>query len=85
MARLVSSPKPAAAPAATSVVTPLSAGAAAPSTVSPAFSTTPDAATPAEQNLLRRATGRAGTVLTGWRGILGPGSLAPARKKLLGE
>ncbi len=39
----------------------------------------------AERSLLRRSTGRAGTVLTSWRGLLAPGALAPRRKSLLGE
>ncbi|QJE74554.1 hypothetical protein HHL28_17115 [Aerophototrophica crusticola] len=38
-----------------------------------------------ERSLLRRGLGRAGTVLTSWRGVLAPGSLAPRRKSLLGE
>lgn len=38
-----------------------------------------------ERSLLRRATGRSGTVLTSWRGLLAPGAFAPRRKSLLGE
>lgn len=86
MARLVSTPKPRAAtapvpapvvatPAPTSLPVPVPA-VVAPVTADP---------TPGEQSLLRRATGRAGTVLTSLRGVLTPGTLAPARKTLLGE
>lgn len=86
LARLVSSPKPraatvaAAAPATAMAASPLPPVAAA--TLAPVAGVP---ATAAEQSLLRRATGRAGTVLTGWRGVLAPGALAPARKTLLGE
>lgn len=85
LARLVSSPKPAAAPAAAAIIPAAAGGASPPGTVAAMITNTVETATPAEQNLLRRATGRAGTVLTGWRGVLAPGTLAPARKKLLGE
>lgn len=44
-----------------------------------------DPATAGERSLLRRAAGRAGTVLTSWRGLLAPGAFAPRRKNLLGE
>ncbi|MBJ7414764.1 MAG: hypothetical protein JHC88_04745 [Niveispirillum sp.] len=85
LARLVSAPKPrgaAVAAAAPSVVaTP---AVATPATVVPPASTV-TGPTAGEQSLLRRTTGRAGTVLTGWRGVLAPGALAPARKTLLGE
>lgn len=37
------------------------------------------------QNLLRRDRGRLGTILTGFRGILGLSDDAPGRKTLLGE
>ena len=37
-----------------------------------------------KQNLLQRARGQFGTVLTGFRGLLGLNT-APARKTLLGE
>ncbi|MFV3075130.1 hypothetical protein [Niveispirillum fermenti] len=82
MARLVSTPKPRAT-ATPAVAAPLPAAppvlpAAAPAAAIPA-------ATAGEQSLLRRATGRAGTVLTGWQGVLTPGTLAPTRKTLLGE
>lgn len=85
LARLVSSPKPRASAAPASAVVTTAAPAVAP-VPAPAV-TVPAAVTPTagEQSLLRRATGRAGTVLTGWRGVLAPGALAPARKTLLGE
>jgi hypothetical protein len=37
------------------------------------------------QNLLRRDRGRLGTILTGFRGILGLSNDTPSRKTLLGE
>lgn len=83
MARLVSTPKPRA-----TGITPVTAP---PPAATPALAaiTAPAPAIPSvtagEQSLLRRATGRAGTVLTGWQGVLTPGTLAPARKTLLGE
>lgn len=87
LARLVSSPKPATRAATATAAAPLPAAAAPP--LAPASLVTAplpaEGVTAAEQNLLRRATGRAGTVLTGWRGVLAPGTLAPARKTLLGE
>lgn len=86
VARLVSSPKPrtSAAPAASPVAATM------PAPASPVVTVIPDPLpaglpTAGEQSLLRRAAGRAGTVLTGWRGVLAPGTLAPARKTLLGE
>jgi hypothetical protein len=84
LARLVSSPKPRAVAATPAVATPAPALSPAPAAAAVA---TPAASgpTPGEQSLLRRASGRAGTVLTGWRGVLSPGALAPARKTLLGE
>ncbi|MGQ3046061.1 MAG: hypothetical protein ACT6Q8_13640 [Niveispirillum sp.] len=84
LARLVSAPKPrnvsatAAAPAATPAVT-------TPATITAPTVSGATGPTAGEQSLLRRATGRAGTVLTGWRGVLAPGALAPTRKTLLGE
>ncbi len=36
-------------------------------------------------DLLRRSRGRAGTILTGFRGLLESSGSAPARKSLLGE
>lgn len=84
LARLVSSPKPRASAVTASptpAVTIQATGPAQPAAISP----TASGPTAAEQNLLRRSTGRAGTVLTGWRGVLAPGALAPARKTLLGE
>lgn len=46
----------------------------------------PPAGKPArEQNLLRRDRGRLGTILSGFRGILGLSTNTPARKTLLGE
>lgn len=85
LARLVSAPKPRAVAVAAPATTP----AATPAAASPAAAAVPAATangpTPGEQSLLRRATGRAGTVLTGWRGVLSPGALAPTRKTLLGE
>lgn len=87
MARLVSAPKPRAADAPPPVTLP-----APPAPLLPASTASqPDMAgqeatlTAGERSLLRRTSGRAGTVLTGWRGILTPGALAPARKSLLGE
>lgn len=85
LARLVSSPKPRAmaSPAAATpvaVASPINI----PAAPSSDLSATP-VPTVGEQSLLRRAAGRAGTVLTGWRGVLAPGALAPARKTLLGE
>lgn len=85
LARLVSAPKPrtaaVAAAAPSAVATP---AVATPAAIVPPTSTV-TGTTAGEQSLLRRATGRAGTVLTGWRGVLAPGALAPARKTLLGE
>ncbi len=89
MARLVSAPKPRAADAPPAVPLP-----APPTPLLPSATATAEAAaaveegaalTVGERSLLRRAGGRAGTVLTGWRGILTPGALAPSRKSLLGE
>ena len=87
MARLVSAPKPRAADAPPAVPLP-----APPTPLLPSATATAEAAaeegvalTAGERSLLRRAGGRAGTVLTGWRGILAPGTLAPTRKSLLGE
>ncbi|MBP7334927.1 MAG: hypothetical protein KBA48_03770 [Niveispirillum sp.] len=84
MARLVSSPKPRPTVVAAS---PAPAATLSLANPAPAVATGPaaPASTAAEQSLLRRSTGRAGTVLTGWRGVLAPGALAPARKTLLGE
>lgn len=86
LARLVSSPKPRTGAVPTASVAVASAPVPAVSTV-PAMATTSTVSPPtaAEQSLLRRSTGRAGTILTGWRGVLAPGALAPARKTLLGE
>lgn len=81
LARLVSAPKP----RVVSVAAPAAPPAPAPATVTTAPIPAASGPTPGEQSLLRRATGRAGTVLTGWRGVLAPGALAPARKTLLGE
>ncbi|AUN31814.1 hypothetical protein C0V82_11320 [Niveispirillum cyanobacteriorum] len=85
MARLVSTPKP----RAVAVAAPATPAVTAPTATTPAAVATPantaTGPTAGEQSLLRRATGRAGTVLTGWRGVLAPGALAPARKTLLGE
>ncbi|WP_119679686.1 hypothetical protein [Indioceanicola profundi] len=88
MARIISSPKPRATVPA---LTP-PASAAPLVTGSPPAAPAPEASDPveaavaqaAERSLLRRSLGRAGTVLTGWRGVLTPGSLAPRRKTLLG-
>lgn len=85
LARLVSSPKPAAAPAAMAANPIATAGPSPSAAPAVAVSAPVDAVTSAEQSLLHRTAGRAGTVLTGWRGVLAPGALAPARKKLLGE
>ncbi|MFM2045894.1 MAG: hypothetical protein RLY86_4470 [Pseudomonadota bacterium] len=70
-------PSPALAPGPDPVLPPAGPAADAPSV---------DAAVSAAAgtSLLRRTLGRAGTVLTGWRGILAPGSLAPRRKTLMG-
>ena len=38
-----------------------------------------------ESNLLRRSRGRSGTVLTGFRGLLGTANNSQAKKTLLGE
>lgn len=85
LARLVSAPKP----RAVTVSAPAMPATTAPAAASPVAVAVPVATsagpTAGEQSLLRRATGRAGTVLTGWRGVLAPGALAPARKTLLGE
>lgn len=85
LARLVSAPKP----RAVTVAAPTTMAATAPAAITPAAVAPPansaSGPTPGEQSLLRRATGRAGTVLTGWRGVLAPGALAPTRKTLLGE
>lgn len=87
MARLVSTPKPRAADAPPPVTLP-----APPSPLLPVAAATETGTagqeaslTAGERSLLRRASGRAGTVLTGWRGVLTPGALAPSRKSLLGE
>ncbi|MFV3127613.1 hypothetical protein [Niveispirillum sp. KHB5.9] len=86
LARLVSSPKPRATAAAPAAAVPVAASVPAAAPASPAAVTSPDPlSTAGEQSLLRRTAGRAGTVLTGWRGVLAPGTLAPARKTLLGE
>lgn len=86
LARLVSSPKPRTAAATTTSVAAAPVAAPVASTVPTVMASAAlPSATAAEQNLLRRSTGRAGTVLTGWRGVLAPGVLAPARKTLLGE
>lgn len=84
LARLASSPKPRPTVVAAS---PAPAATLSLANPAPAVATGPaaPASTAAEQSLLRRSTGRAGTVLTGWRGVLAPGALAPARKTLLGE
>ncbi|MFY8095566.1 MAG: hypothetical protein ACOVN0_18965 [Niveispirillum sp.] len=84
LARLVSSPKPRGTVVAASPAPLVTAPAASPAPPAVAGPAAPSP-TAAEQNLLRRATGRAGTVLTGWRGVLAPGALTPARKTLLGE
>jgi hypothetical protein len=94
MARLISPPKPrvpAQAPAVPPTAVILTAATPAtrpamPSMNGNAGEAAIDAATQAaaERNLLRRAAGRSGSVLTGWRGILAPGAFAPARKRLLG-
>jgi hypothetical protein len=89
MARLVSSTKSAGVSAANPVTVPT-----APTPLQPISTATTTASssdsgdaglTAGETSLLRRASGRAGTIATGWRGILLPGALAPARKSLLGE
>lgn len=87
MSRLLAAPKPR-SPA----ITPAPAPAAAPPPAggllvpppAPVTAVAPDLTAP-ERDLLRRGSGRAGTVLTGWRGLLAPGALAPRRKSLLGE
>lgn len=96
MARLFSSPKPRAdlratlpttAPPPTVPLppppTPLRVDLPGPDPAAP--SPDQDPALAAERNLLRRAGGRAGTVLTSWRGLLAPGIFAPRRRSLLGE
>lgn len=84
MSRRTASPKPRAAPVAATNALPVASVPAAPV---PALPPAPanDGLAPGERSLLRRAAGRAGTVLTGWRGVLAPGALAPTRKRLLGE
>ncbi|MFC7334731.1 hypothetical protein [Rhodocista pekingensis] len=91
MARLISSPKPrrAALPATPPPAPPVPAAPAAPTPVAPTGTTStgaaPDPDAEAERSLLRRSAGRAGTVLTSWRGVLTPGAYAPVRRRLLGE
>lgn len=89
MARLISSPKPrrAALPATPPPAPPVPAAPAAPTPVAVPTSTgaAPDPDAEAERSLLRRSAGRAGTVLTSWRGVLTPGAYAPVRRRLLGE
>jgi hypothetical protein len=87
MARLVSSGKSAGTPA--PVTLPTSPAPLQPAT--PLATNQPPTAgqatepTAAETSLLRRSAGRAGTIATGWRGILLPSGLGPTRKNLLGE
>jgi hypothetical protein len=87
MARLVSSSKSAGGSIPTPVTVPTSPAPLQPaSSVATATTDGSDAGlTAGETSLLRRASGRAGTIATGWRGILLPGALAPTRKSLLGE
>ncbi|ACJ00680.1 hypothetical protein [Rhodospirillum centenum] len=91
MARLISSPKPRRAPlpATPPPAPPAPAAPAAPAPVAvpgtTAASPSPDPDVEAERSLLHRSAGRAGTVLTSWRGVLTPGAYAPVRRRLLGE
>ncbi|WP_207762399.1 hypothetical protein [Niveispirillum lacus] len=85
LARLVSSPKPRTSAVAPNSPTPSPAPAPLVSAVQAVTAGKAAAPTAGEQSLLRRSAGRAGTVLTGWRGVLAPGALAPTRKTLLGE
>lgn len=89
MARLVSSTKSAGVSAATPVTVPTAPTPLQPTSTATTTTTSSDSGdaglTAGETSLLRRAGGRAGTIATGWRGILLPGALAPARKNLLGE
>jgi len=89
MARLVSSTKSGGGSIPAPVTVPTS-----PTPLQPAITATTAASasdggdtglTAGETSLLRRTSGRAGTIATGWRGILQPGALAPTRKSLLGE
>lgn len=86
MSRLLAAPKPrptAITPAPTPAIAPPPA--TGPLTPAPPAAPAPPDLTAPERDLLRRGSGRAGTVLTGWRGLLAPGALAPRRKNLLGE
>lgn len=89
MARLISSPKPrtAALPAKPPLAPAVPAAPVAPVPVAVPASAVPapDPDAEAERSLLRRSAGRAGTVLTSWRGVLTPGAYAPVRRRLLGE